>query len=105
MKDMVSKNRHNTSPGCHAMLRVRKVHKGVNNHECKLTEEQAMIAKSCPKLRGAATRLAESFGVSLTVISDIRAGKRWAHLPPVDATARQRAEAFLRTLGKWEETK
>lgn len=103
MKDMVAKGRHNTAPGCRAMLRVRRVHTGINNHECKLTEEKAMIAKACPKIRGAASRLAESFGVSLTVISDIRSGKRWAHLPEVDNAARQRAEAFLRTLGKWEE--
>ena len=103
MKDMVSKNRHNTSPGCHAMLVVRKVYKGVDNHECKLTNQQAMIAKACPKIRGAATRLAEAFGVSITVISDIRAKKRWTHLPQVHADDIRRAETFLRTLGKWEE--
>lgn len=103
MKDMVIKNRHNTRPGCAAMLKVRRVHHGVNNHECKLSEEQAMIAKVCPRTRGSASRLAESFGVSLTVISDIRAGKRWSHLPEPDATAAQRAEAFLRTLELWED--
>jgi hypothetical protein len=32
---------------------------------------------------------------------DITKSTRW----PVHATARQRAEAFLRTLGKWEEGK
>jgi hypothetical protein len=103
MKDMVSKNRHNTSAGCRAMLLVRKVYNGVDNHESKLTNEQAMIAKACPKMRGAATRLAEAFGVSITVISDIRAKKRWTHLPQVNAADIQRAEEFLKTLGKWEE--
>jgi len=102
MKDMVAKQRHNTSPGCRAMLKVRKVNRGVNNHECKLTEEQAMIAKACPQTRGSASRLAEAFGVSLTVISDIRAGKRWTHLPEPDSTAAQRAEAFLKTLSLWK---
>ena len=34
-------------------------------------------------------------------LCDITRSTRW----PVHATARQRAEAFLRTLGKWDEAK
>lgn len=101
-RDKVAKGRHNTAPGCRAMLKVRKINRGVNNHECKLSEEQAMTAKACPRTRGSASRLAEAFGVSLTVISDIRAGKRWTHLPEPDSTAAQRCEAFLRTLNLWQ---
>jgi hypothetical protein len=103
MKDMVNKSRHNTKPGCLAMLKVRKLQKGQNNHECKLTEEQAIIAKGCPSKKGTASILAREFQVSLTVICDIRKGKRWSHLEVSEFDARQRAEAFLRTLGKWEE--
>lgn len=82
-RDKVSKGRHNTAPGCRAMLAVRKVHRGQNNHECKLTEDQARRAKECSRKYGEATKLAKEFGVSLTVICDIRAGKRWSHLSPV----------------------
>jgi hypothetical protein len=103
MKDMVKKFRHNTAPGCAAMRKVRKIHTGQNNHQCRLTDEQAMIAKCCPKKRGLSSRLAKLFGVSLTVICDIRAGKRWTHLPDPKNEDYQRAEAFLRTLKLWEE--
>jgi hypothetical protein len=81
-RDKVSKGRHNTAPGCRAMLRVRRVNRGQNNHESKLTEAQAIEAKNCPRTRGAATAMARRFGVSLTVICDIRDGKRWTHLQP-----------------------
>lgn len=103
MKDCVSKGRLRPENGCRAMLKVRKVHIGVNNHECKLTQEQALIARACPTKRGAASALAKAFGVSLPVICDIRQGKRWSHLPKPDATSAQRAEAFLRTVGKWKD--
>lgn len=79
MKDMVAKGRHNTVPGCRAMLKVR-CQNGVKNHECKLTESQAREAKNCSRKRGAATALAKRLGVSLTVVCDIRDGKRWVHL-------------------------
>lgn len=79
MKDMVFKKRHNTVPGCLAMLKVRRK-RGQNNHQCKLTDEQAMEAKNCPRKRGEATVLAKKLGVSLTVVCDIRDGKRWTHL-------------------------
>lgn len=79
-RDKVSKGRHNTAPGCRAMLKVRRVHRGVNNHECKLTEAQAMEAKNCPRTRGMATALAKRLGVSVGLVCDIRDGKRWTHL-------------------------
>jgi hypothetical protein len=103
MKDMVTKGRHNTSPGAVAMLKVRKLHRGVNNHECKLTEAQAMEAKSCSRKRGSATALAKKFGVSLTVVCDIRDGKRWTHLPlacfPEEEAAKECKHEWAHDLG------
>lgn len=106
MRDCVSKGRYNqeaSRKSCFKMLEKRRLHRGVNNHQCKLTQEQALLAKACPTRRGAAAFMAREFGVSLTVICDIRQGKRWTQLPPADATARQRAEAFLRTKGLWHD--
>lgn len=80
MKDCVVKGRLRPHNGCKAMLKVRRINYGVNNHECKLTEAQAIEAKSCSRKYGAATELAKRLGVSLTVICDIRDGKRWTHL-------------------------
>lgn len=83
VQDCVRKNRHNAEAkrmACRSMLAVRRVHIGVNNHECKLSEDQAREAKNCPRKYGAATAMARRFGVSTTVICDIRDGKRWTHL-------------------------
>lgn len=80
MQDCVSKSRLRPHNGCLAMLKVRKIHRGVNNHECKLTQAQAMEAKHCPRIHGAASRMARDFGVSVGLICDIRDGKRWTHL-------------------------
>lgn len=79
MQDCVSKGRLRPQNGFIAMLKVRN-QRGSRNHECKLTEAQAIEAKNCSRVRGAATALAKRFGVSLTVICDIRDGKRWVHL-------------------------
>lgn len=106
MRDMERKGRGNLEARKRAaktMLRKRRVLRGEENTQRKLTKEQAELAKACPRKRGAATRMAEAFGVSLTVITDIRNGKRWTQLPAPDHEARQRAEAFLRTIGKWKE--
>jgi len=103
VRDCVLKGRLRPKNGCLAMLKVRLIHRGIHNHECKLTNEQALIAKACPLRRGAATALAKQFGVSLSVICGIRKGKRWSHLPKPTATAAQRAEALLRTIGKWKD--
>jgi hypothetical protein len=80
MRDCVEKGRLKPTNGCLAMLKVRRSYKGVNNHECKLTDEQALRARNCPRKYGAASKLAKEFGVSLTVICDIRDGKWWTHL-------------------------
>lgn len=80
MQDCVKKGRHK-SVGIQNANSFRKIwHKGETNHAHKLTEAQARQAKECPRKRGAATRMAKEFGVSLTVICDIRDGKRWTHL-------------------------
>lgn len=81
MLDCVNKGRLRPQNGLRkARMAVRRFHRGVNNHECKLTEAQAREAMACPRKYGAATALAKKFGVSLTVICDIRDGKRWVHL-------------------------
>lgn len=102
MKDMVSKKRHNTRPGCLAMLKVRRTRRGSSNHQAVLSEEDASIIKSIKPCYGMGASVAKYFGVSETVVSGIWKGRRWAHITP-DATARQRAEAFLRTIGKWRD--
>jgi hypothetical protein len=64
-----------------AMQGKRKVwHKGEANVIHKLTHEQAVEAKNCPRKRGVATAMAKRFGVSVTVICGIRDGQRWRHL-------------------------
>lgn len=44
-------------------------------------KQRIAIAEACPRKRGAATAMAKRLGVSLTVVCDIRDGKRWKHLP------------------------
>ena len=39
----------------------------------------------------------------LSTVNHVIGYKRQSGLDPLDATAAQRAEAFLRTIGKWEE--
>lgn len=102
MQDCVLKGRLKPHAGHAAMLKTRN-QRGQRNHEVKLTDKQARIAKACPKIRGAVTALANNFGVSLTVISDIRAGKRWCHLPKTTQEDTTEALAFLKTLNLWRE--
>lgn len=99
MKDMVAKKRHNTRPGCFAMLKVRRVKAGQNNHEAVLSDSDAATIKAIKPAYGRGAAVANHFKVSATVVSGIWKGKRWAHIVP-DAAAAQRAEAFLRTIGK-----
>jgi len=68
---------------------------GAKNHQCKLTHEQASICKACPDKRGNAIILAKKFKVSLTVVADIRNGKRWTHLPNPSADDFERAKNFI----------
>lgn len=102
MKDMVKKRRHNTSPGAFAMLKVRRICNGETNHQSVLSDSDAATIKAIGAGYGRGVAVAKKFGVSQTVVSGIWKAQRWSHVQP-DATARQRAEAFLKTLGKWEE--
>lgn len=99
-QDKVSKGRHNTTPGCRAMLRIRSLKTGSQNHEAKLLESEVQVIKAIKPAYGLGRILAKRFGVSETVISGIWKGKRWPQVQP-DELARQRAEAFLKCLGKW----
>lgn len=103
MKDMVSKNRHNTAPGCRAMLKVRRPQNGEGNHEAKLTDGDVAMVRSIGRGYGRGVKLAKLLKVSATVISGIWSGSRWPHIKP-DATAAQRAEALLRPLNLWKDT-
>ena len=75
--DKVSKGRHNTAPGCRAMLRNRN-QTGSRNPASKLTEEQVKEIRFTQQQYGIGARLAKAYGVSQTVISGIRKGTRWA---------------------------
>lgn len=98
MRDMVSKGRHNAIPGCVAMLKVRRVKSGQNNHEAVLSDADAATIKAIKPGYGRGVAVAKHFKVSATVVSGIWSGKRWAHIV-IDATATQRADAFIATLG------
>lgn len=100
MRDMVSKNRHNTRPGCLTMLKVRHVRRGESNHEAVLSNADVAIIRAINKRYGLGRVIASYFGVSETVISGIWLGKRWTHIQP-DTTATQGAELLLKTIGKW----
>lgn len=99
-RDKVRKGRHNTSPGARAMLKTRHLKSGSSNHASVLTEEDVAMIKSISKAYGRGAALAKHFSVSNTVIGGIWRGKRWAHVT-TNTTARQRAEVFLRVIGKW----
>jgi hypothetical protein len=106
MRDMVQKGRHNPEAkarACRNMLKSRVVHVGSENPQSKLTEDDVAMIKSIHKQRGLGCVLAKRFGVSEQVISGIWNGRRWQQVNP-SATAAKRAEAFLRTVGKWETT-
>ena len=75
-RDKVSKGRHNTAPGCQAMLRNRN-QTGSRNPASKLTEEQVKEIRFTQQQHGIGAKLARAYGVSQTVISGIRKGTRW----------------------------
>lgn len=93
MRDMVRKGRHNPV-GAYAPRSVPSAKPGSLNHQAKLTEDDALIIKATPKLRGYPRRIAKAFGISRSVAFDIMAGRRWTHLPP--PTLRHRDEAIKR---------
>jgi len=96
MRDMVSKNRHNTVPGCFAMLKVRNC-SGSRNPQAKLSEEDAELIKSIPKVYGRGAKVARHFGVHEEIVSGIWRGKRWKHIKPSQDSI-QKAKAFLLTM-------
>jgi hypothetical protein len=107
MRDMVQKKRHNPeakAAGCRAMHKVRRLRLGSQNHEAVLNEETVAMIRSLPRRRGLGAVLARQYRVSESLVSGILSGKRWKHVA-ISPTAAQRAEAFLRTIGKWEEGK
>src|SRR5690349_7264567 len=69
MRDAIRKGRH-----------VRRVLRGENHPQVKLTIEQALEAKNCPRIFGAASALARKLGVVPHTIFDIRDGKIWKQL-------------------------
>lgn len=83
------------------MLKIRRICNGEINHQSVLSDADAAVIKAIGAGYGRGVAVAKQFKVSQTVVSGIWKGKRWKHIQP-DASARQRAEAFLRTLGKWE---
>lgn len=54
--------------------------RGIGNYNHKLTEFQIIEIKSCIKYKGWGTDLARKFGVSSTLIYDIKNGKKWKHI-------------------------
>jgi len=62
--DKIAKGRH---PEMH----------GEKNSQARLTEEKARHIKSSSE---STTSLAKKFGVSLSIVSEIRHGKKWKHL-------------------------
>jgi hypothetical protein len=101
MKDMVAKGRHNQAAKVAAwknMLKTRRIPKGEEVHCAKLTDDQALLAKACPRKYGAASKFAAHFGVSLSLITSIRNGGRWGHIPEPTNEDFQRAEALFLTL-------
>lgn len=79
MRDCVEKGRLRPENGHRAMLKVRN-QKGIKNPQHKLTEDQVKEARQCPRKYGAAIQMAKRFGVSSTIICDLRNGKRWIHV-------------------------
>lgn len=64
----------------------------------KMTREEAILAKACPKRYGAAMKMARALGVSVSAIGNIRDGKNWTHLPETTPQDVANAEAFLDSL-------
>jgi hypothetical protein len=60
-----------------------------------LTEEQAMLAKSCPSIPGLLAFMAKCFKVSTAALSIIRTGKGWVHLPEPSKEQIQKAKEYL----------
>jgi hypothetical protein len=70
--------------------------KGSDNPYSKLTEEQAVLAKACPDLFGASTKMSELLGVNHSAVGKIQSGRAWAHLPPSTDEDKAAALEFLK---------
>ena len=75
--------------------RGRRLH-GIFGCNNILTEEQAMIAKACPEIRGAVTKIANAFNVHIATISAIKHHITWKHLPDITDYHKQQALQLLR---------
>lgn len=59
----------------------RRIPRGSAVFSAKLTEEDALAIIKAPRTHGSGRELAERYGVSMGLISAIRSGRAWAHLP------------------------
>ena len=59
-------------------MRRHGSHTGSKNHNAVLTERQASAIK---RSKGKLKEVAEKYGVSLALVSSIRTGRSWRHLP------------------------
>jgi hypothetical protein len=82
MRDMVAKGRHKTA----ARMAIKNVSKGKNynagerNARAKLKEADVLQVINLCSQGKTRKYIANQFGVSASLISEIRNGKRWAHL-------------------------
>ena len=64
----------------HSKLHPETVLRGSSVHNSKLTEASAMLAKRLLAQGESQTQIASTLGVSISTISLINLGKRWAHV-------------------------
>lgn len=62
-------------------LRPEIVPRGADANNAKLTEEQARAIIAAPQYHGVGRDLAKRYGVTMGLITAIRKGRAWAHLP------------------------
>lgn len=94
MKDMIQKGRHRPEvrrKRCEEMRNRRRSFAGSSNPFSIFTEEQALIIKSCPGVRGYRRKLAKAFGVSETSIKEVRSKRAWKHLPQPTEESKMKA--------------
>ncbi len=69
--------------------------KGESHPLSRLTEDQARLAKACPTVKGSGAKMAKIFGVDKDTVYQIRAGRRWKHLPTPTPVMIAEAQIFL----------
>ncbi|MBP2301583.1 HNH endonuclease [Azospirillum picis] len=62
--------------------RARGAHSGSAHHNATLTEEQALAIKRMVCGGVKSSEAAATFGVSRSIVKDIKSGRTWRHLPP-----------------------